>query len=695
MSKTSSLIIDLKNSSFEKLRNEFSVCQFHLPSSIKEKSNAFPYLHNWAKDSLDLPYYLNLPDKRLYVLKPLSSTMPDLEFENVGLRSEPFNDWSNPMKTHVILKLLTARYFEIQGTFVSNDKFYLYASTNRSNSWATVLKVEISHNYKNRESFEFFVKDEATRLKAISHEEFEKYHSRDIIYGQSINEGQSYFKQLKRKEIRGFTGKLFTKPSSALIKNTKAKIHFHSILDSESHESSKGFLLERFVSNFLNFINDYGIKAYQKELKLSKVLLHKEVAQLVVSNIDITLVDGRKNKQKPLVEYFDSTGNITFNQKSFDLIRPDDRCLFVMDYNSDDFQERFKGEEDPYKSFKSQPELRVNAKQGICVNEKSFDSDLATEPVSSYLNYSGLNSDDLRRNQEICISQLLLKEALIKKDASYLPNTDSLRKYAFAYRNHLMWLLGNQLVVKQFESTRDLLDQVQSIYPGLELETIVSNVYDYHNPFGLKDGFDLLNNRLMISEGSVFEIVDIPERSFYDEEELSLRIAERNRRRLVKEFFSLGDDKESEAYNSFLVENVKEIVLSYEELKAIYGKGESGFLKQVFNTKDERKYVQFLNQHTTLPIKGIKQDNVFSTYSGVWFDSDQSQYYVGKSLGYNQKQDKGFQMKKVVSHYGTFPQDDFFKLLNVDFIRYKEITVNPYPFKLIEMYETLINESTL
>jgi hypothetical protein len=62
------------------------------------------------------------------------------------------------------------------------------------------------------------------------------------------------------------------------------------------------------------------------------------------------------------------------------------------------------------------------------------------------------------------------------------------------------------------------------------------------------------------------------------------------------------------------------------------------------------------------------------------------QYFVGRTHGYGKrKQDKGFQMKKILVHSGQFSEEAFFTLLNIDFIRFEELTVNPYPFKLIDM----------
>ncbi len=693
--KTSSLLFDLEKSSFKKLRDKNSIWQFNLPAYIQDKYNEYAILHNWAKDSLNIPYYLNIPSKKLYLLVPNGESVPELKYEERKLLSSAFEGYNTRGQFHILVKLLLAKYFELTETFVSNDKFFLHASVNRSKTWATVLKIDITHNFRNTEAVEFYVKDEANRLKNISEEEQGKYYPKEVIYGQSIANGQSFFKQLKRKEIKGFKGLLFAKPKAGFVGNTKTKINYHSIFDSSEHESSKAFLLERFTNKFLQFLNDYGIKTTSKELHLTKVDVEKQRTGLDIKGFDISLVDERKVKKKKLEEIFQSNEEVLFNEKAIDNLQSGESCLFVMDYNKEDFEERFKDEKDPYRTFKESVNHKEIAKQGICINENYFDDDARDSETSKedYLTYEGLSEKDLQRNLGICISQLFLKRTLLNKNAAFLPHNEILKTHCFAYRNYLLFVEGDNVVIERFETAGELLEKVTSRFSNLNAEKIFEGIYNYHNPFGGKKEFDFDSHRIIFSNDSVIEIVDIPERAFYDEEEIKHRIAERTKLRPKSEFKSKDADSVSKQFNSFLNEDIEDAILSYEDLKMKYGKGENGFLKQIFGSKDERPLVKFLNDKTKVQIKGLKQDGIFSTYTGIWFDEAQQQYFVGRTHGYQHKQDKGSQMKKILTHFGKFQSEPFFELLNVDFIRYKEITVNPFPFKLIEMFDLMISDS--
>ncbi|PKP17868.1 MAG: hypothetical protein CVU05_14720 [Bacteroidetes bacterium HGW-Bacteroidetes-21] len=270
-----------------------------------------------------------------------------------------------------------------------------------------------------------------------------------------------------------------------------------------------------------------------------------------------------------------------------------------------------------------------------------------------------------------------------------------LKAQCFCFRNYLLFVKENLIEIEKFETVGELLERVTVICENLDASKIFETILVYHNPFGSKKEFDLYNHKIIFSNNAVLEILDIPERAFYDEEEIKQRIADRTKQRIKSEFKSSCSDRVSELYNSFLDDEVENMRISYEDLKMQYGKGERGFFKQIFSSKDERPFIKFLNEKTKIQVKGLKQDAIFSTYSGVWYDEIQQQYFVGRTHGYQHKQDKGSQMKKVIIHYGLFDNESFFKLLNVDFIRYKEITVNPYPFKLIEMYDTIMSESLL
>lgn len=689
--KTSSILVDLVNSSFESLRDQFSIQQYELPSSIKDKANIYSFFQNWAKDSLDQPYYINIPLRRIYVLVNNSGTIPVLEYENTALTRSLFTDYNKRDKIHILLKLLLAKYFEFTESFVSNDRFFVHASVNKSNSWATVLRVDLAHNYKNLNEVEFFVKDEATRLKSVSYSEFTKYYARETAYGQSIKNGQAFYKQLKRKEIETFEGVIFVKPSPGLLKNSKAKIHFHSILDSVSHETSKSFLLERFCTGFLTFVSSYGLKVNSKELDLIQIE-SKDRKSLPQELARVTLIDGRRNKTKPLEAIFSEFDDVELVVGSLDNLADTARLLYVMDYAKEDFPNRFQGEDDPYLKLKSRKDLLSIPKQGICINENCFgDNDQTSN--DEYLTYEGLSKTDLQRNLNICLTQLALKEALLKGKATLLPGMKSFNNYSFSFRNYLLFVDGDRIEIERFESGAELLSRLQLRHSTLDMDEVAQNIYDYHNPFPDRVDFDFLSHKLMFNHAGVFEIVELPERAFYDEEEIRQRINDRNKKRSITEFRPTAEGKFVDGFNQFLDENVSDAMISYEELKAKYGKGEDGFFKYVFNAKDERAFVAFLNEQTEVKVKGLKQDNIFSTYTGVWFDQVRKQYFVGRTLGYQHTQDKGYQMRKIVCHQGELNVQDFFSFLNVDFIRYKEVTVNPFPFKLIEMYETILSDS--
>jgi len=692
--KTSSILIDLENSSFKKLNEEFLIYQFNLPSFIKDKKTEYAFLQNWAKDNLNLPYYLNIPSKKVYVLAPTKEKIPELTFDEKKLSSAFFTDIKKRDNVHIIIKLLLAKYFELNESFVSNDLFFLHAEVNKSNTWATVLKIVLSHNFKNIEKIEFTVKDEATRLKRISVEEYVKFHIRDIIYGQSIRNGQLFFKQLKQNEIKTFQGTLFVKPKTGFVGNTKTKINYHSIMDAFGHESSKAYLLEKFSNKFLDFLNEYGINAILKELNLSKIESKNNKASLEINDFNISIIDGRKVKKKSINELFQNYDATTFTEKAIEELKENDTCLFVMDYNKDDFDERFKNETDPYKKFKESLNHKTIAKQGICINEKYFDENSSDSETCTedYLNYDGLKKEDFERNLGICINQLFLKIILLTNNASLVPHNEILYNQCFCFHNYLFFIENEKLRIENFDSPQDLLNMIASRFRKLNIEKIFQDIYSYHNPFSSNKDFDFQNHKFIFSDDSVCEIVDIPERAFYDEAEIKLRIAERNKRRMKTEFKSKNNDAVSKEFNNLIDENVENLFLSYEELKVKYGKGESGFLKQIFNAKNESPFIKFLNENTDLRLKGLKQDNIFATYTGIWYDKQQQQYFVGRTHGYQHKQDKGSQMKKIIIHQGEFNDRLFFNLLNVDFIRYKEITVNPFPFKLIEMYESIISE---
>lgn len=467
-------------------------------------------------------------------------------------------------------------------------------------------------------------------------------------------------------------------------------------MDEAHHEKSKSLIIQNFLSQFVKFLSKYDISISEKELNLRRIDKKYENESLGIRDFKISLVDGRKNKGLPLSQLLafpDALQNeINVTETTTGDLSPNESVLFVMDYSKEDFTKYYPNEEDPYLEFKNSKSHANVAKQGICVNELSF-ADEVSLSQQDYFNYSGISGKDLERNLSICVNQLFLKSILLSGDCSQLPLIELLENKLFVYKNKVMYVAQGKLNITDINSFEAFDELSKQVTGRSDIFDVFYELNKYHNPFSKGESeFDLSKFRLLISKDSVIELIDYPERVFYDDKEIQSRIKNRNKKRSLDEFKAKESSEIAATYNEYLTNNVEELSLSYEELKTKYGKGEDGFLKTIFyKNQDSKTYADtifrnFLDENKGIKIKGLKEDGIFATHTGIWFDKEQMQYFVGRTHGYGKhKQDKGFQMKKILVHSGQFNKDTFFPLLNIDFIRFKELTVNPYPFKLINM----------
>lgn len=687
--KTSSFIIDVENSTFKTLLDSFKIVQYELPYRLCKGSSYFGRLHNWAKSKIPYSYHINIGKRKLYVLTPKECTPLELRISDNDrtLIAQDFNSFRKAHEVHIWVKLLVAEYLRRDNSFVSNDTFYIYATTNKTRTWATVLSIKVNHDYNDMKRLVINVKESATRLKQISTGDYKAYYSKNIAYGMSIVKGSPIFKQLRKDQIEEYDKRLFVKPKPNAKNKFKTKIGYHSISDHIKHETSKSYLVSEFVEKFITFLCQNNIVASQKELELTNVS-GKIRGKLNIRGFNVSLIDARKAKQNNLSDFVflpkAYEGSITIEKKDIAELDNSDATLFVMDYNNEDFKRYYPPDEDPYISFKQNKELPI-PKQGICVNELSFGDtlDLSKE---DYFDYKGLADKDKTRNLSICFSQLYLKKILLEKDCSGLPNLELIKGKVFTHKNHLMYIDDDKLEVRKIEDFDDFEKIVKKVTGRGDVMEFLYKSFDYNNPFSKKKDLDLNLFRLIISKDAVLEISEYSERAFYDETEVKNRIANRNKPRPISDFIVNSTAPLAIEWNEYLRDHVEETMISYEGLKSKYGKGEDGFIKQIFNFHNETPVLKYLAENTGLGIKGLKQDGIFAIHSGIWFDKSTMQYFVAKKLGYsNYDQDKSFQMRKIVVHKGTFDQDSFFPLLNIDFVRFKEYTVQPYPFKLIGM----------
>jgi hypothetical protein len=87
-------------------------------------------------------------------------------------------------------------------------------------------------------------------------------------------------------------------------------------------------------------------------------------------------------------------------------------------------------------------------------------------------------------------------------------------------------------------------------------------------------------------------------------------------------------------------------------------------------------------------IGGFKSDDVQMS-KGIWYDLSDFAYTVGDVNGFNDAQDKANRVRRFDVLHGDSSEFDLQELLEstaVQFIRYRQYTVYPYPFYLIEKY---------
>ncbi len=103
----------------------------------------------------------------------------------------------------------------------------------------------------------------------------------------------------------------------------------------------------------------------------------------------------------------------------------------------------------------------------------------------------------------------------------------------------------------------------------------------------------------------------------------------------------------------------------------------------VYNTNKLLDYYK-----TIWNIGGFKSDDVQMS-KGIWYDLTDFAYTVGDVIGFKDAQDRANLVRRFDVLYGEkrgFNIQEFLEATGVQFIRYRQYTVFPYPFYLIEKY---------
>ncbi len=761
IARTTVLTVNPAEIDWPKLSQNCHLVCYKMPYKKPKDYLYYPRMHNWYKEACEHPCYLHTYGQSLYVKYPAPQVVSILEYEQKPLDYAPV-DLQNEDNRHSLVKTLASDYFYKHEAFVSNVDFFLRVSA-AEDDFITGLKIRIRQDWHNPNEFYFI--DEATRLRRLRPEDIERVQNwwGKNYYGLFYSGESTIFKQLKPSQITAEQ-----KRAGIYVihrnSNTRAKVVYHSIKNLEAHQASRTAILNKFFRNLLGYFGGIGLPFQNKQLQMYSVETIRGTRmndpQLSFGNKPVSIVDDRirSRLQAPdeftaqfcavANEAFEESG-VAFIVKSEADLTADDHVLRIQDYAADDFKDKTKKDwdtetdvvtekallgawDDPYLIFNRAHAQIVRQSLNINPNthrkrekSRSKNGQSPSWTIESYLGYDVPDPEDVKLRLEVCLAQLVLKDAVIHPQniQDRLPQVEAMADKVFMYNQCLVYYDGADLnfmrVQNNYEAASTLIRQVTGkdlitdvLMPSVKKHTFNPSATDLADT---KKIAGALKRRFIISRDYIWEINDSDGRVLYEDQIIGSRFRaledERPGKFFYPKFPSRGDEPFSEAqlrqYETFLAEKVKEAFISYNTLKRRYGKhirndrGEileegKGFYA-IFGITNDRKFKRYLNQSHGLAFESLKDKTVIPIYQGIWYEPETRQYLVGSKNSYQNEQDKGFVLREIVSYDGDNDADslfntlkrDFFPMLEVNFVRHRDYTVYPFPFKLIDVWNEM------
>ena len=226
--RTTVLTVDRTAIDWERFRHRCHVVRYDIRGKEWNESLSKYYgrMHIWYKQESDYPCYLHTYGPHLYVKYGDPKEVLALSYEGRALRWSEFNVQNEDLLPQ-ILKLLLADFFQVDGRFVSNADFFLWATADKE--FVTGLKIKLTHNWREDE---FVISDQAARLRKLRPSDFDGLNEwkrkHKVYYGRFYQQGMAVFKQLKpdqmsRKQLKEGIYELFEGS-----RTNRASLTFHS-----------------------------------------------------------------------------------------------------------------------------------------------------------------------------------------------------------------------------------------------------------------------------------------------------------------------------------------------------------------------------------------------------------------------------------------------------------------------------------
>ena len=731
-----------------------------LPYLITDKDELWGKMQNILQAQIKHPYRVFYHDKLdgkkkwvVYILlskqdEPPEVTMPISSDDPLPKHKLSFEN----LDFHVLVKLLHVAHMHgpNKGRFTGQGSCYIHAKK-RGKTSHICAEIVISEDIKTKPT------DQVRQFKVEAHARLfykrERYPSSDGFsryptFGRRIApNGAIYFLQLSPDEIIEAKKKKEPVFGQGTTKGGRTTLDY---LDLDDLDASTGKIISDFIYSFRAFLAESGIESESKlrDFQLFEAPTEKDLDLDLTQLNPVGVFDHRKNKSLPLVDFLKLFQKICPNTTFIELhcLQEQKRpVLILQDYQKDDFGDGnlLAGEEDPYTTqYKEHWDI---PKQSLMVNFPTKAILAAKQEknltVEEYFAYSLPDETQLKRNLEVCLSQLYLKTFVCLHEplAERLPVLPPEFIYLRKFRNipkleipfeTMLYIKDNQL---QFLDLRQPDQRFQAVELcesyGVDLiECMEQMIRKYKREDRPDDERVPPGYNVIIGPNLFVEIEDCEERVLYNYQEMvkrqdAVKIAFPVEHFKLLEYYdeikkqdqlsldalskrglldgkhpASGKEEDSlefyrqlthyDAYLDGLQEEYAEI--SFEELTD----DEKPLIQHIrycLNIQPDRNgrfsNLQFIRYFQKLGRYLSDKGRDVHMYEGIWSD-DQHCYMVGAKDGIQRRQARAHIIRRFDAYQGQEHLDIevFLRMMSVQFVRAKQYTVLPYPFHLIDLY---------
>ncbi|MCL4264739.1 MAG: hypothetical protein KJ069_16065 [Anaerolineae bacterium] len=606
------------------------------------------------------------------------------------------------------------------------------------------MEIEVKHNWQENKD-EFIVSDEAARLRKLRPIDFDNIQPwRQVYYGRYyLTPDMPIFKQLKKDQI---TSEQLHEGVFELYEGSRtnrASLTFHSTKSLRALQQTRSYLLNQFIAQFVAYLNGLGLPFQQKRLSVQRMHTESTTAmkerQLPLEQKPIYIVDDRLNARRQPDDFatrFCAIANETltdhdalFVVKSEADLQPGDWVLRLQDYDGDEFDPEtgiLKAWQDSKADFYDRHPDIVKQTMNINSNSKIRQKDAQPQKsrrwsAAEYLDYGIPTVAAIKTQIEVCRNQLLLKDVVMfpKNVLPRLPQIGRMSDMIFLYQETLVYFDGQDLHFMPVANNLDAASVFVRAYTGWDLleDVLLPSIERYYfNPQRDKAIEDTLKRPFIISRDFVWEIWEGNGRVLNEDAVIRKRLEALEQPRPIKQFYPpqldnnpLFDSQQLQAYAEFLDREVRQSTISFVDLKTQYGKHvkderdaivvEDGGFFNLLDIHSAKKYREYLKGWVGLPLESVREDHLFPVYKGIWYAPDTNHYVAGVKDPSPEEQERGHTLRRIVVHQGergperlqALLRQAFSPLLEVNFVRYRNYTVIPFPLNLIAIWRR-INE---